>query len=61
MFNKPGQALQVRATAQNGAVTEFWVDSRVDTPVEAEYYRQGGILHSVLRSLLNGVSAAGSP
>ena len=58
---QPGQALQVRATAQNGAVTEFWVDSRVDTPVEAEYYRQGGILHSVLRSLLNGAGAAGSP
>ena len=46
----PGQSLQVRATAQNGTVTEFWVDSRVDTPVEVEYYRHGGILHSVLRT-----------
>ncbi len=45
-----GQSLPVRATAQNGAVTEFWVDSRVDTPVEMEYYRHGGILHSVLRT-----------
>lgn len=45
-----GQSLQVKATAQNGVVTEFWVDSRVDTPVEVEYYRHGGILHSVLRN-----------
>ncbi len=48
-----GQLLQVRATAQNGAITEFWVDSRVDTPVEVEYYRHGGILHSVLRTFFS--------
>lgn len=50
---QPGQTLRVRAAAPNGTVTEFSVDSRVDTPVEVEYYRQGGILHSVLRSLLD--------
>ena len=48
-----GQPLQVRAKAQNGAITEFWVDSRVDTPVEVEYYRHGGILHSVLRTFFS--------
>ena len=49
---RPGQSFPVRATASNGTVTEFRVDSRIDTPVEVEYYRQGGILNAVLRSLL---------
>lgn len=49
----PGQSCRVRATAANGTVTEFSVDSRVDTPVEGEYYRQGGILNTVLRSFLD--------
>jgi aconitate hydratase len=31
--------------------TEFTVRLRIDTPNEAEYYRQGGILHHVLRQL----------
>ncbi len=48
----PGQSCRVRATSPNGTVTEFSVDSRVDTPVEGEYYRQGGILNTVLRSFL---------
>jgi aconitate hydratase len=25
---------------------------RIDTPVEIEYYRNGGILHTVLRNML---------
>ncbi len=49
---KPGQEYTVRATADNGAVTEFTVISRIDTPVEVEYYKNGGILHTVLRRLL---------
>jgi aconitate hydratase len=28
------------------------VISRIDTPVEVEYYKNGGILHTVLRRLL---------
>jgi aconitate hydratase len=34
--------------------TEFTATVRIDTPGEAEYYRHGGILQYVLRSLLNG-------
>jgi len=30
---------------------DFLVDVRLDTPVEVEYYRNGGILHTVLRKL----------
>jgi aconitate hydratase len=32
-------------------VTEFRVIVRIDTPMEAEYYRHGGILHYVLRQM----------
>ncbi len=47
----PGQEYDVRATAENGTVTEFKVISRIDTPVEVNYYKNGGILHTVLRRL----------
>jgi aconitate hydratase len=49
---KPGQELQVLATAPNGQPTTFTVLCRIDTPVEVEYYRHGGILHRVLRQML---------
>jgi len=41
----------VRATADDGAVVEFTARVRIDTPMEAEYYRHGGILPFVLRRL----------
>ncbi len=47
----PNQEYTVRATAQSGAVTEFQVASRIDTPVEINYYKNGGILQTVLRRL----------
>ena len=47
----PGQEYTVRATADSGAVTEFKVISRIDTPVEVNYYKNGGILQTVLRRL----------
>ena len=43
--------LTVTATADDGSVTEFRVVVRIDTPMEAEYYRHGGILHYVLRQM----------
>ncbi|HEY4761618.1 MAG TPA: aconitate hydratase AcnA [Thermoguttaceae bacterium] len=48
---KPGCELTVRATTADGAVKEFQVKVRIDTPVELEYYRNGGILQTVLRKL----------
>ena len=33
-------------------VTKFQAQCRIDTPVEVDYYRIGGILHPVLRKLL---------
>ena len=43
--------LTVTATADDDAVTEFRVVVRIDTPMEAEYYRHGGILQYVLRQM----------
>ena len=50
----PGQELGVRAIAEDGSETSFTVLCRIDTPVEVEYYRHGGILPFVLRDLLEG-------
>ena len=49
---QPRQALQVVATHPGGQRTEFTVLARIDTPVEVEYYRNGGILQTVLRKLV---------
>ena len=48
---RPGQSLHVTATRSDGTATEFDVKTRIDTPVEVEYYRNGGILQTVLRRL----------
>jgi len=47
-----GRTLTVRARSDEGKATEFPVRVRIDTPTEIEYYRHGGILLYVLRSLL---------
>jgi aconitate hydratase len=49
---RPGAELIVQATAA-GKTTEFLTKVRIDTPVELEYYRNGGILQTVLRKLLS--------
>ena len=49
---EPGQDVSVRAIADDGAETAFTTRCRIDTPVEGEYYRHGGILPYVLRELL---------
>ncbi len=47
----PRQRLLLKATKEGGAVTEIPVIARVDTPIEVEYLRHGGILHYVLRQM----------
>ena len=47
----PRQAITVRAAKQDGATSEFTTIARVDTPIEVEYLRNGGILHFVLRRM----------
>ena len=47
----PLQDLAVVATKTDGTTVDFTVTCRLDTPVEVEYYRNGGILHTVVRNL----------
>jgi aconitate hydratase len=46
------QKLTVRATAADGSAKTFETISRIDTPVEVDYYRNGGILQTVLRQMM---------
>lgn len=48
---KPGKELQATATGEDGKSKSFSLICRIDTPEELNYYRHGGILHYVLRSL----------
>ena len=50
----PRSELQVQATAPDGATTTFLATARIDTPEELTYYRHGGILPYVLRTLAKG-------
>lgn len=45
----PGQKIEVVATATDGSIKRFTVQSRIDTANEVEYFRHGGILPYVLR------------
>ncbi len=48
---QPLQKVEVTATAPDGSTVRFEARVRIDTPVEVEYFRNGGILHTVLRRL----------
>ena len=47
----PGQDVEVEVTRADGSQTAFTAKCRIDTANEMEYYRNGGILHYVLRKL----------
>ncbi len=49
---KARQEVIVRWSREDGTSGEFNTVCRVDTPVEVDYYRNGGILHTVLRQFL---------
>ncbi len=49
---KPKQVVRVKAVRPDGSCVGFDTICRIDTPVEVEYYRNGGILHMVLRRML---------
>jgi aconitate hydratase len=51
---KPGQEVTIQAENTNGLVIRFQTVCRIDTPVEVEYYQNGGILQTVLREFLSG-------
>jgi aconitate hydratase len=49
---KPRQKLTLRITKSDGGTQDIPVTLRIDTPIEVEYYRHGGILPFVLRELM---------
>jgi aconitate hydratase len=51
---RPGQTLTVTATKDDGSTVAFDVTVALNTPIEVEYYRHGGILNYVLRDYMAG-------
>lgn len=49
----PRQDLVLRITGKDGGVKDIQVKVRIDTPIEVDYYRHGGILPFILRQLIN--------
>jgi aconitate hydratase len=49
---KTPKTVHVAATKTDGSKVEFDAVVRIDTPGEADYYRNGGILQYVLRNML---------
>jgi aconitate hydratase len=49
---KTGQELSVRAKHEDGTEIRFMVNARLDTEVEITYYRNGGLLPTVLLKLM---------
>jgi aconitate hydratase len=47
----PRKRVHLKATRPDGGVVEFDAIVRIDSPVEVEYFRNGGILQTVLRRL----------
>jgi len=52
----PGVKLTVTATSPDGSAKKFEALARIDTLVELDYYKHGGILQFVLRQLLKGTA-----
>lgn len=50
---RPRQTLELEIRRQNGSSETVPVTAMIDTPIEIEYYRHGGILQYVLRQLLS--------
>jgi aconitate hydratase len=49
---RPLKKLQVEALKEDGSILNFEVIARLDSAIEIEYYRHGGILNYVLRQFL---------
>jgi len=51
---EPGKEIPVKATKPDGDEVRFSVICRLDSPVEVDYYKNGGILQTVLRQMISG-------
>jgi aconitate hydratase len=54
----PKAKLAVKAQRSDGSAVEFEVLARIDSPIEVEYFRNGGILQTVLRRLVGSTAPA---
>jgi aconitate hydratase len=57
----PRKELEVQVQRTDGSRFSFKVIARVDSQVDIEYLRNGGILHTVLRQMLSGKTGAATP
>ena len=48
----PASIIEITATSKTGKVTKFNALARIDTDIENEYYRHGGLLPYVLRQMM---------
>jgi aconitate hydratase len=48
----PASIIEITATSKTGEVTKFNALARIDTDIENEYYRHGGLLPYVLRQMM---------
>ena len=55
---KPLQYINVAIITKDRGPIQLTVQCRIDTPVEIDYYRNGGILHTVLRNIWQSEKAA---
>ena len=55
---RPQQELKVLITSADGRKVEITVKCRIDTAIEVDYYRHGGILPFVLRELMGRAGPA---
>ncbi len=51
---EPGGTVEVEATSEDGSTTTFEAKIRLDSDVDVDYYRNGGILNTVLRKMARG-------
>jgi aconitate hydratase len=50
---RPRKILQVKAVKPDGREIDFEVIARLDTDIDVEYFKHGGILPYVLRKILS--------
>lgn len=50
---QPRQDVELKITRADGSIETVALTLRIDTPIEIEYYKNGGILPFVLRQLIN--------
>jgi aconitate hydratase len=50
----PRLRVAVSAKREDGSMLSFHALARLDSPVEVDYYRNGGILQTVMRNLVKG-------